>query len=250
MLSSYVNDSYLERYEDTISQLLRTGETSYETYIRRAKTDIAELMIKQGRELLRLCTPLNLATDSYSNKDEAQRRRIVLEVNSASADAEVTVYGRNTADADDEQAFVIAVADSEQYVLQDKDGFLVLSSEGLTLGTEIVEGGLDSAVHLTKEFEKTYYYYKYEITAGEIDIAKAYLIETSFERPHAYLSLAYIFNSRIGRGDNSLWEMKRNYYQGLYDSSMKTLDYTYDTDLDGHINELESKATNFKSFFR
>lgn len=84
----------------------------------------------------------------------------------------------------------------------------------------------------------------YQLFKTSLGICKfeSYLIETTFDLLHKWLTLAMIFESQTN-SNNDIYEQKAIYYRELYEKKLGQARFTYDEDDSGEIDQSEENPT-------
>lgn len=212
MLRTYVTHAELLKYEPRIDDYLASDQNDYSDIIASAKEILTQDLKSNSLELKKICTPLVLHEGSETTTstgttyaDKIERRFLVLNVTAISGTATFTLKGTNESGNADQTVKTVVITSTGEY---------------------------------TYIFDEVYSKYSIDY-AGTSCTFTAELIEESFYLAHIYVSLNRIYQQnrhRIG----STWESKAEYYNQLYESQMRVIVHSYDSNLDGSIDEDEN----------
>lgn len=216
MLRSFITHSDILKVEPALTDYLRSDQSDFSGLVSQAKTFLEQEVKNRGLELKKLCTKLTLTDSTKSDKDHVERTRIVIDATSVSGSPTWVLQGTN----DESNETWTTVLDGSD---------LTLSADG----------------QVTKTFSDTYDYYK--LTKTGTATYTAYLVETSWELPHIYLSLHLIYK-QLEALEGDAWASKAEMYFERYQYVMNNVKYSYDADEDGTVYEDEMK--NNRVMFR
>jgi hypothetical protein len=213
MLITHVQHSDLTAREPQLQRYLSENEVDFSQLITEAKLQLALDLKNRGYKLKNLCTPLSLVAGVKSDLDKIERTRLV--INSSSVTGTVTGTLKGGDSASENPATLI----SDDIVIHEPGIFTI-------------------------QFEKTFDYYLLEFTGTITE--ESYLVETSFELPHLYLSLNLVFKHLQNLSDD-YYSQKALYYMDLYDQALRTLQFSYDLDEDNKVDagDVSYKRTRF-----
>jgi len=207
MLRSNINNQDILNTEPGLIDLINTDEI--DIILSQAKErliGVVENRLTQKKDMIRLCLPLKLTTDWL--EDTVGRRRFLIGITGDSA-----TY--NLLGSDDTVSFEVVKE-------------ITLSSESTT--SSLVLSGM-------------WKYYKIEEVALSGTLDYAYLIETSFELSHLYLTLHMIYK-RLQALTNDNYSSKADYYLEVFDNSIGNLQYSFDSNEDGEITDDDISISN------
>jgi len=225
VLNTYVTHARVVEFEPRIADYLASGQSDYTTIIAKAKEVLTQDLRSNNLSLKKLCAPLSLQasaakttsfTGAKSEEDIAERRIWVVTVTAAGG--------------------------TETFTLQGTDD---TSSETYTDITTLTftETGEDTTL-----FDDVYSYYRVNYS-GTSATYSSELVEESFHLAHIYKSLEMIYSSIQARAGD-FWIDKKMQYRELYDTMIKNIVYTYDSNLSGSISLGEEQYTYRPSFSR
>ena len=215
MLITKVKHADLINLEPTLTDYLRSDEVDLGQKIIEAKEELQIKIKNSGMMLRKLCTPLDLTDATLSDEDVIERTRLVIDTSAVTDEATFTLEG--SAD--------------------DGDNYTTIKNDIIV--TEIGE--------YTCTFEDTYK--KYRLTKSGTITFTAYLVETTWELPHKYLTLSIIYKALEAlKGD--FYMDKRLYYEAKFESAFKNATYSYDETDDNEIGRGEMDVQHRVYFTR
>ena len=161
---------------------------------------------------------LSGTNDGSIIEDTLERLRIVLKVNSQDSEEVFKLYGSDSEDMTSSQIVKTLV-----------------STEAGTF-TSLLTDDLES--------ETLFRYYQLKKTTSGACNYSAYLIETTFELLHLWLTLAIIFENQTN-SNNDVYEQKGLYYREAYQITLNASKFAYDEDDSGEIEEDEKLSGNY-----
>lgn len=223
MLRTYVTHSELLKYEPRIDDYLASDQNDYTDIIASAKEILTQDLKSNKLELKKLCVPLVLHTGAETTSDTGvtkedliERRFLVLTISALSGTATFTFKGTNTqGGTPDNTIKTVVITETGEY---------------------------------TYIFDEVYKYYSLDYSGTTSCTYTAWLVEESFYLAHVYLSLNRIYQQNRHRINGNVWEVKAEYYNQLYETQMRNIVHSYDSDLDGDTDEGEME--NIRVTFR
>ena len=203
MLKLFLKSADIIQNYPILNDYLREDDISYDLVIERAAIDLQRDLKNRGLEIKKLCTPLYLTADVIT-EDKIERDRFVFDVSVISSPTVISLYGTNTKDED----------------------------PTTLLFTDII----DSIGEYTKLINNPREYYKLVISDTTGLTYTAYLIETSLERPHEFLTISYCYE-RLNQLKDDMYANSRLDYYKMYEESLKNIRYSYDDNLTGEIEK-------------
>ena len=203
MLKLFLKSADIIQNYPILNDYLREDDISYDLVIERAAIDLQRDLKNRGLEIKKLCTPLYLTADVIT-EDKIERDRFVMEITDINSPCVISLYGTNTENED----------------------------PTTLLFTDVI----DSIGEYTKLLNNPRTYYKLVLSNTTGLISTAYLIETSLERPHEFLTISYCYE-RLNQLKDDIYSNSRLDYFKMYEDSIKNIRYSYDDDLTGEIEK-------------
>lgn len=213
MIESRIASSDLTTFEPILSKNLAAGG-SYDSFVTEGLEILIDAMEnrleKRGQDLSKLCTRLNFTLDADGVEDTVGRRRLVYQL-SAAASNSFELYGSD-----------------------DDDTYTLINT--YTIATTTLT---------SVKLQTTYKYYKVVRKTGTTSFTYLYLVETSFEQAHKYISLSLAFRSLSRLNNADYYEMKADKYYEMFNLTLNNIHFSFDKDEDEEIdNDDELYKTN------
>lgn len=207
-----ISDEDVFKYEPHLRRYLRGDQLSFEGIINHSYDEFLQMLRDKNLETKKLMTALSVTT-SESDKDLIERRLFNIKVTDLTSEAVFTLYGSNDLETWTEIGnYAIGEIGNHKFIIND-----------------------------------VYYYYKIEVS-GTVTY-KSYLYETSFYFTQLFLSLSNIYNSLRALG-NDLYENKQMEYRTKFEEYFAKVVFSYDTDLDGSIQDSETNQVKTVNIYR
>jgi len=210
MLESGIVYGDLTAREVSLTDYLTTVQLAQ--FITDARDQLESRLKSRGVKIRNLCKRLALTDATKSDEDLIERQRIYATVTGVSGTLTVALQGTN--DDSDETYSTVSL------------------DTALSFTTNTT---------LSSVFHNTFRYYKATKTGtGTITY---YLVETSFELCHIYLSLMLAYKSlQALLGD--VWQDKAKEYEMKFEDAFNIVVYSYDEDGDGEISDTEMQTNS------
>lgn len=206
MIRTYLSHIDLIKQEPRLHDYLSDDQINYDLLIDQAKLILEQDVKNKGYKLRWLCTTLPLTDGTKSVLDKFERTRLVVNVSALTDEATFILSGTND-DSDETYTEILN-------------------------GIGIAEKGIHEY-----SFSQTFNYYKLDAT-GTVTFT-AFLVEKSFELVHLYLSLALVYK-QLQALEGDMWNSKAEYYYQMYHHTLEALQFSYDLNEDGEIDEEET----------
>ncbi len=222
MLKTYVTNEDIIEFEPALDDYLRSTQTDFQDQIDKTFEILIQDLKSNGLKIKLLCTPLELQasvskTTSFTGtgvEDEIERRYWILTVTANSGSCIFTLEGSN---------------DNATY-------------------TTVTTQAISQTGTYTNLIQTIYDYYRVSFS-GSSATYSSQLVEESFFFTHLYLTLWNIYTSLQSQvGD--MWESKAIKYWELYQTTLKSIKYSYDEDDSGDVGEEEGVKTYRPRFTR
>lgn len=222
MLKTYVTNEDIIEFEPSLDDYLRSTQTDFQDQIDKTFEILVQDLKSNGLKIKNLCTPLSLQssvtkTTSFTGtgvEDEIERRFWILTVTANTGTCTFTLDGSN-----------------------DNTTFTTIIMQAIT--------GTGTYTNLVTDL---YDYYRVNF-AGTSATYSSSLVEESFFMAHLYLTIWNIYTSLQSMvGD--FWESKAVKYWELYQSTLRSIKYSYDEDDSGSVGEDEGVKTYRPRFTR
>ena len=253
VLTSFVDDSYLEKFYPDIVNYRRGGQTDYSGHIAAAVEQIIDSLVSRNLKP-RLCmVPLDM------NRLMVPGGIQQLTVSSVSAYT-VPIYGVPMRATNQRRAWINVTVKPDQ---SDWTWYLMGSnsiSQPLIDGTDeswedilnFNYAPTDQASTRNTTFVIDYKWYGYRLERnvgndGDVFTFKSALYETVWDRLIAYKALELIFRT-WATGINSQWDVRVKEMRDEYDALFESLQMNYDWNEDGYPDELEGGKKIGSSF--
>lgn len=235
MVETHINLERLLIYEPSIIDFQREDEIDAESVvseiIQSCKDKLISDIKKRGHDIRRLCKRLYLQasvtkTEAYtgveSDEDYAERLRWVVKVTSITGAVIFYLEGRNSS--------------SDSYT---------------SLANTVVNKNGTYTLLVNTEDHDPYKFYRVRIGGDFTTVTyESYMVESSFEMAHIYLSLWGFYNRIRYRISSDVFGQKANEYLKLYEYELDTLRYYYDRNDDGDISSSENFIVPFVTVSR
>jgi hypothetical protein len=222
MLKTYITNEDVIEFEPALDDYLRSTQTDFQDQIDKTFEILVQDLKSNGLKIKLLCTPLELQAsaakttsfDGLGVEDEIERRFWILNVTANSGSCVFTLQGSN-----------------------DNVTFTTITTQAITQ-----TGSYANLI--------TTIYDYYRVTfSGTSATYSSELIEESFFFTHLYLTLWNIYTSLQSQvGD--MWESKAIKYWELYQTTLKSIKYSYDEDDSGSVGDEEGVKTYRPRFTR
>jgi hypothetical protein len=222
LLKTYVTNEDIIEFEPALDDYLRSTQTDFQDQIDKTFEILIQDLKSNGLKIKLLCTPLELQasvskTTSFTGtgvEDEIERRYWILTVTANSGSCIFTLEGSN---------------DNATY-------------------TTVTTQAISQTGTYTNLIQTIYDYYRVSFS-GSSATYSSQLVEESFFFTHLYLTLWNIYTSLQSQvGD--MWESKAIKYWELYQTTLKSIKYSYDEDDSGDVGEEEGVKTYRPRFTR
>lgn len=223
MLKTYLTNDDLFKFEPALEDYLRQNQTDFQDQIDMSFEVLIQDLKSNGLKIKRLCTPLTIQastsqTTSYSGsaiEDEIERRFWVLTVTANSGACIFTLDGSN---------------------------------DGTTFTEIMTQTITEAGVYTNLITANLYDYYRVRFS-GTSSTYSSTLLEESFFLSHLYLTLWKIYTS-LQANVNDFWESKSTTYWDQYQTTLKSIKFSYDEDDSGDVSDDEGVKTYRPRFTR
>jgi hypothetical protein len=205
MIPKYITEADILKIEPSLTEYEFRDKVGWAEQIEASYSDLCQFIKNKGMELKKLGIPLTLSTSKVEDKWERQRF-----VCKATGTGDIKLLGSNDDETYEEVARLVFTASGEQTII----------------------------------FHDVRKYYKYE-KDSTLTIAKAYLVETDYDKALTYLVLHNIYKS-LTSDVNTVDNEKSKLYWDLYLNTTDGMQMRYDADESGEYTEDEVKISTIR----
>ena len=222
MLKTYITNEDIIEFEPALDDYLRSTQTDFQDQIDKTFEILVQDLKSNGIKIKLLCIPLELQ---------------------ASASKTTSFTGTGVEDIIERRFWTLNVTASSGACIFTLEG----SNDNVTYSTVTTQAISQTGTY-TNLIPTIYDYYRVSFT-GTSATYSSDLIEESFYFTHLYLTLWNIYTSLQSQvGD--MWESKAIKYWELYQTTLKSIKYSYDEDDSGSISDGEGVKTYRPRFTR